>query len=185
MPRSSARTVDEYVASLPAERGRVIAALRQLIVDRLPEGFEECMGFGMISYVVPLARYPKTYNGQPLMLAAMASQQAYLSLYLMSVYGDPETERWFSEGFERAGKRLDMGKSCVRFKSLEDLPLELIGEAIGRVGVEQFISRYELARGAAGRGAAARGAAAGRARQPEQRASAPARKKAASKGARR
>jgi hypothetical protein len=73
--------VEEYVASLPPEWGRAVAALRQLIVERLPEGFEECMAFGMIGYVVPLSRYPKTYNGQPLMLAALASQKAYLSLY--------------------------------------------------------------------------------------------------------
>lgn len=141
--KSVASTVEEYVASLPPERGRAVAALRQLIVERLPDGFEECMAFGMIGYVVPLSRYPKTYNGQPLMLA---SQKAYLSLYLMSVYGDAETERWFADGFQRAGKRLDMGKSCVRFKSLEDLPLELIGEAIARVGVQQFISGYERTR---------------------------------------
>jgi hypothetical protein len=176
MVRSTARSVEDYVASLSADRGRTISELRQLIVDRLPEGFEECMGFGMISYVVPLARYPKTYNGQPLMLAALASQKAYLSLYLLSVYGDPDTERWFSDGFERAGKRLDMGKSCVRFKSLDDLPLELIGEAIGRVGMEQFIARYEAVRGAAGPRVAV-GA--------EQRASARARKKTTSKSARR
>jgi hypothetical protein len=156
MVRSAAATVKEYVASLPADRGRAITELRQLIVERLPEGFEECMSFGMIGYVVPLSRYPKTYNGQPLMLAALASQKAYLSLYLMSVYGDPETERWFAEGFRRAGKRLDMGKWCVRFKSLDDLPLELIGDAIGRVGVEQFVSMYEATRGAAAPGGVAR-----------------------------
>jgi len=173
MVRSLARTVEEYIAALPAERRRAIAELRQLIVECLPEGFEECMAFGMIGYVVPLSRYPKTYNGQPLMLAALASQKAYLSLYLMSVYGDPDTERWFSDGFRRAGKRLDMGKSCVRFKSLEELPLELIKETIGRVGVEQFISSYEAARGGA-----AQGGAAARSSKAAPRARAPARKKA-------
>ncbi|MEO8178344.1 MAG: DUF1801 domain-containing protein [Deltaproteobacteria bacterium] len=156
MVSSTASTVAEYIASLPAERGRAIAELRRLIVERLPQGFEECMAFGMIGYVVPFSRYPKTYNGQPLMLAALASQKAYLSLYLMSMYGDLETERWFADGFRRAGKRLDMGKSCVRFKSLEDLPLELIGDAIGRVGVEQFISICEAAHGGAAKGVAAR-----------------------------
>src|SRR5687767_5900113 len=103
MERSAASTVKEYIASLPPERARAIAELRQLIVEHLPEGIEECMAFGMIGYVVPLSRYPETYNGQPLMLAALASQKAYMSLYLMCVYGDPETQRWFAEGFRRAG----------------------------------------------------------------------------------
>lgn len=124
-----------------------MAALRQLILRRLPAGFEEGMEYGMISYVVPLSRYPETYNGKPLMLAALASQKQYMALYLMSVYGDAETERWFAEGFRRAGKRLDMGKSCVRFRALEALPLDVIGEAIARVSVAEYIAGYERVRG--------------------------------------
>ena len=137
----------DYLEALPEERRAAIAALRRLIIQRLPSGFEECMEFGMISYVVPLSRYPRTYNGKPLMLAALASQKQYMSLYLLAVYSDRETERWFVEGFERTGKRLNMGKSCVRFRSLADLPLDVIGDAIARVGVDDFIAQQETARG--------------------------------------
>ena len=145
MAASKAGTVASYLAELPAERREVLTELRQLILDRLPAGFEERMEFGMPSYVVPLARYPKTYNGRPLMLAALASQKQHMALYLLSVYGDPE--RWFSEAFQRAGKRLDMGKSCLRFKSLKELPLPVIGDAIERLGVDEFIALHERARG--------------------------------------
>ena len=147
--KKSAQTVASYLAELPEQRRVALAELRQLIQDHLPAGFEECMEFGMPSYVVPLARYPQTYNGRPLMLAALASQKQHMSLYLLGVYGDPETERWLSEAFRRAGKRLDMGKSCLRFKSLEELPLSVIGEVIERLDVDAFIALHERARGTA------------------------------------
>jgi hypothetical protein len=148
MVSSNALTPEAYLASLPADRRAILAELRRRIARRLPAGFEECMEFGMLAYVVPLSRYPETYNERPLMLAALASQKAYLSLYLMNVYGDRETERWLVEGFRRAGKPLLMGKSCIRFTSLEDLPLDVIEEAIARVGVDDFIALHEAARGA-------------------------------------
>lgn len=184
MLSSAAQTVASYLASLPEQRREPIARLRQLISKRLPAGFEECMEYGMISYVVPLSRYPKTYNGKPLALASLASQKQYMSLYLMSVYGDPETERWLSESFQRAGKRLDMGKSCVRFKSLEDLPLDVIGDVIARVSLDQYIARYERARGLT---VQARVAGAGRAAPATKQATArngTRKKKAAKKAAR-
>jgi hypothetical protein len=104
------------------------------------------MNWGMLSYEVPLSRYADTYNGQPLPYAALASQKRYMSLYLNSVYGDPATERWFTDRYEASGKRLDMGKSCVRFKHLDDLPLDLIAETIARTPVDDFIRRYETSR---------------------------------------
>jgi hypothetical protein len=104
------------------------------------------MEFGMIGYVVPLKTYSDTYNKRPLMYAALASQENYMSLYLMNVYGDRETEAWFTERFRASGKKLDMGKSCVHFKRLDDLPLELIGEVIARTSVAGFIERYEASR---------------------------------------
>src|SRR5690606_32559995 len=113
------------------------------------KGYEEAMQYGMIGYCVPLSRYPDTYNGQPLGIAALASQKQYMSLYLMAVYGDPKTEAWFRDAFAKAGKKLDMGKSCVRFKTLEDLPLDVIGQAIARVSVEQYIARVESVQGSA------------------------------------
>ena len=105
------------------------------------------MAFGMIAWYVPLDRFPNTYNGQPLGLVALASQKSYLSLYLNSVYGDPETETWFRERYAASGKTLDMGKSCVRFKRVEDLPLDVIGETIARADLDAFLARYAAARG--------------------------------------
>ena len=100
----------------------------------------------MIGYVVPLDSYPETYNRQPLGYVALASQKNYMSLYLMNVYGDEEAERWFTERYRASGKKLDMGKSCVRFKSLQDLPIDLIGAAVARTTVDEFIKRYEVSR---------------------------------------
>lgn len=104
------------------------------------------MDFGMLAYVVPLKRYPKTYNGRPLMIAALASQKNAMSAYLMCVYGDPKTRAWFQSAWKKSGKKLDMGKSCLRFKSADELPLDLIGQAIARVSVDEFIGFYERSR---------------------------------------
>ena len=147
MVSSAAKTPAAYLASLPADRREAIAAVRDVVRANLPPGYEEGMQFGMIGWVVPLERFPDTYNGQPLPLAGLASQKRYMSLYLNTVYGDPDTERWFRERFAASGKRLDMGKSCVRFRRLEDLPLDVIGEAIARVPLEQYVARYAAVRG--------------------------------------
>ena len=141
-------TVEEYIAGLPEGRAEQITRLRELILQRLPEGYAEEMDFGMIAYVIPLEIYPDTYNGHPLMYAALASQKRHMSLYLMNVYGDCETQRWFTEGFAAAGKKLDMGKACVRFRNMDDLPLELIGEAIARTSVAEYIANYQASRAA-------------------------------------
>ena len=135
MARTEAHTVNGYLSELPPERREAIDALRRVILDHLPEGFEESMQFGMIGYVIPLERYPVTYNQQPLMYAALASQKNYMSLYLMNIYGDAEDRQWFIDEFRASGKRLDMGKSCIRFKKLEELPIELVGKAIARTSV--------------------------------------------------
>ena len=146
MARTKAQTVSGYLAELPPDRREAIAALRRVILDHLPEGFEETMQFGMIGYVIPLERYPVTYNQQPLSYAALASQKNYMSLYLMNIYGDSEAQQWFTDEYRASGKKLDMGKSCVRFKKLADLPLELIGQAIARTSVDGFIELYEASR---------------------------------------
>ncbi len=138
--------VEDYIAGLAEARKEPIASLRRLILAHLPDGYAEEMGFGMINYVIPLQDYPKTYNGHPLMYAALASQKNYMSLYLMNVYGDAETQQWFTEGFAASGKRLNMGKSCVRFKKLDDLPLDLIGKTIARTTPAEWISKYEESR---------------------------------------
>ncbi len=145
--QSKSTTVDEYLASLPEDRRHALEAVREVILQNLPPGYEEGMQYGMISYCIPLSRYPKTYNGQPLGYAALASQKNYMSVYLMNVYGDETIERWFREEYQKSGKKLDMGKSCVRFKKLEDLPLDVIGKAVALASVEEFIHRYERIRG--------------------------------------
>ena len=144
---SSAQTVEEYLAELAPNRREAINAVRKVILDNLPAGYEEVMQFGMIGYVIPLERYPVTYNKQALQYAALASQKHYMSVYLMNVYGDPDAEQWFAEQYRASGKKLDMGKSCVRFKKLDDLPLDLIGRAIARTPVDEYIAVYEAARG--------------------------------------
>ncbi len=146
MARSTAQEVKVYLSELPDDRRENVKAVRELILNHLPAGYEEIMQHGMISYVVPLERYPKTYNKLPLVYASLASQKNYMSLYLMGVYADPQTEKWFTKSYKETGKRLDMGKSCVRFKGIEDLPMELIGEAVARTTVDEFIGLYEASR---------------------------------------
>jgi hypothetical protein len=146
MAQSAALTVVDYLAELSPERRQAIAAVRHTVLENLPDGYEEVMASGMIGYVIPLERYPKTYNKLPLVYAALASQKQYMSLYLMNVYGDQDTERWFNDAYKATGKKLDMGKSCVRFKTLNDLPLDVIGQAVARTPLETFIQRYEASR---------------------------------------
>lgn len=140
-------TVDEYLAGLPPDRRMAVEAVRDVVRDNLADGFEEGIEFGMIAWYVPLATFPDTYNGRPLGLAALANQKNYIALYLNTVYGDPDTERWFRARWATTGKRLDMGKSCVRFRRLDDLPLEVIGETIARTTVDSFLDRYREVRG--------------------------------------
>ena len=146
MARGGVSTVGAYLAGLPAERREAIASVRRVILKHLPPGYEETMQYGMISYVVPRSRLSNTYNSLPLAIASLASQKSYMSLYLMAVYGDPPTASWFGRRFAESGKKLDLGKSCVRFRGVEDLPLDVIGEAIARVPVDRFVALYEASR---------------------------------------
>ena len=141
--KSNAKTVKEYISSLPSERLQAIEAVRKVILDNLPSGYIESLNWGMISYEIPLETYPNTYNKQPLQYAALASQKYYMSLYLMNTYWDKVIEEWFIEKYKASGKKLNMGKSCVRFKKLTDLPLDLIAETIARTSVDDFIRHYE------------------------------------------
>ncbi|WP_433270506.1 iron chaperone [Actinosynnema sp. CS-041913] len=144
MARSDAATVEEYLAELPADRRAVVAAVRDVILANLPPGYDEGMAWGMITYSVPLSRSGKTYNGQPLAYVSLASQKNHLSLYLMGVYGEHEQE--FRAAFEATGRKLDMGKSCVRFKRLDDLPLDVIGREVARRPVDEFVAKASAAR---------------------------------------
>ena len=142
--RSDAPTVDAYLDDLPGDRREAIAAVRSVILEHLPDGFEEGMQYGMIGYYVPLDRFPDTYNGQPLSVAGLASQKRHMALYLMGVYGSDDA--WFRERWEGTGHKLNMGKSCVTFRRLDDVPLEVVGEAIARTSVDDLIAAHEQAR---------------------------------------
>ena len=148
--QSDANTVEEYLNELPEERRGAIEEVRRTILNNLPEGYEEVMNWGMITYQVPLERYPDTYNGKPLMYAALASQKRHMALYLSAIYMDPAEHARFEEEYRTSGKRYDAGKSCVRFRRLEDLPLDLIGRSIAAYPVDEFLRRVE--EGRTGRG---------------------------------
>ena len=144
--RSEATTVDQYLAELPDDRRAAIETVRDAIVANLPPGFQEGMNFGMIVYELPLETFPDTYNGQPLMYAALASQKNHMAVYLTAVYSNENSRESFLERYRETGKRLDMGKSCVRFRKLDDLPVDLIGETIASMDVNTFIENYESSR---------------------------------------
>ena len=141
--QSDATTAAQYLAELPADRRTAIEAVRQAILAHLPVGYEEAINWGMITYQVPLDRYPNTYNGQPLAYAALASQKNYMAVYLSGIYMDDAARQRFEAAYRATGKRYDVGKSCVRFRKLDDLPLALIGESIAWLGVDEYIVRVE------------------------------------------
>jgi Domain of unknown function (DU1801) len=144
--KNSATTVEEYLQSLPTDRREAINAVRKAILGRLPEGYVECMSYGMIGYVVPHSLYPAGYHCDPklpLPYACLGSQKNHMALHLMTVYGDPAMEKWFRKTWIDAGKKLDMGKACVRFRKLEDVPLDVVGQLIARVPVKEYIFRVE------------------------------------------
>ncbi|WP_310555050.1 DUF1801 domain-containing protein [Flavobacterium sp.] len=147
--QSDARTPDQYIAELPNDRRKVIERLRKVSRDNLPEGFKEVMGYGMMGYVVPHELYPNGYHcdpKQPLPFYGFASQKNSVNIYHMAVYADKKLYDWFVSEFPKYSKaRLDMGKSCVRFKKLDDIPYDLIGKLLSKVTVEDWISMYENA----------------------------------------
>lgn len=137
--QSNAKTVEEYMDEIPAERKEQLNPVRDVILKNLPDGFEECMNWGMITYEVPLSYYPYTYNKKPLLYAALASQKNHMAVYLSGIYCNDELRLKFENDYKASGKKMNMGKSCVRFRKLEDLPLNVIGDAIGAVTIEQFV----------------------------------------------
>jgi hypothetical protein len=146
MVSSKALTVDEYLAELPPERRSIVASVRDLVRRNLPDGYRETMNWGMISYEIPLERYPVTYNKQPLGYAALAAQKNNYTLYLNHVYQSDERKKWLEREFTKAGKKLDMGKSCLHFKRLEDLPLDVIARVVASTPPEKLIEQYEASR---------------------------------------
>ncbi len=144
--RSDAASVEDYLESLSEGRRAALSEIREVILANLAPGFEEVMNWGMITYQVPLATNPDTYNGKPLMYAGLASQKRHMAVYLTSVYQDEGVKASFVERYRATGKRLDMGKSCVRFRRIDDLPLSLIGGVIGAMTVDEFVAMERAAR---------------------------------------
>lgn len=181
--QSKAATVEKYLASLPSERREALEAVRAVFRKNLDKNIEEGMQYGMIGYYVPHRVFPAGYHcdpKQPLPYAGMASQKSHMSLYLMCVYGeDNDVRPWFLDAWKQTGKKLDMGKACIRFKKVEDLALDVIAETIRRVTAKKYIERYEqvLASGAKGRTAktAASGATKAKRRASEEKGSSTAR----------
>lgn len=144
--QSKATTVAHYLQELPADRRKEIEAVRKVVLEHLPQGYEEGMQYSMIGYYVPHSLYPKGYHcdaKQPLPFAALASQKGHLSLYLMCSYMSEDDTDWMKKEFEKAGKKLDMGKSCIRFKKADDLALEVVGKAIAAWPVKRYVEVYE------------------------------------------
>jgi uncharacterized protein YdhG (YjbR/CyaY superfamily) len=142
-------TVQEYIEALPENRKPVIEKMREVILANLPDGFEEQISYGMISYVVPLSRFPQGYRakkGEPLPFISLASQKNYLALYHMGLYGNPKLEEWFVKEYaEQVPTKLDMGKSCIRFKNPDHIPYDLIAELCQKITVDEYITAYEQA----------------------------------------
>ena len=150
--QSKAATVEEYLKELPEDRRAAISKVRQVIRKNLPKGITEGMQYGMIGYSVPHKIYPAGYHcdpKQPLPFAGLASQKNHMSFYLCSIYQNTELEQWMRAQFAAKGKKLDMGKGCIRFRKVEDLPLDVIGEVVGRVPLADVIANYEAQRVAA------------------------------------
>lgn len=146
MVQSAATTVAQYLRELPPERRRLVAAARKLVNDHLPAGYREGMQYGMIGWYIPLSRYPETYNKQPLGYVALAAQKHYTTLYLMGVYAGAPAEKRLREAYRKAGKKLDLGKCCLRFRSWDDLVPEAVAAAIASTPPEAFIATYEASR---------------------------------------
>ncbi len=143
MASSKATTVSEYLDELPADKKNEISKVRSAVRKNLPKGYKEAMDWGMITWQIPMSRYSRTYNNRPLYVAGLAAQKNYIALYLVGPYAEPDQLKTLQKGFEKAGKKLDMGKSCVRFKKADDLPLDVIGEVIAATPPEKLIELNE------------------------------------------
>ncbi len=153
--KSSATTVRDYLASLPADRRAGIEAVRKVILKNIDKDYDESMLYGMIGYAVPHRVWPLGYHcdpKKPLMMAALSSQKDNMTVYLMSVYGDKAERAWFQNAWAKTGKKLNMGGSCIRFKKLEDAALDVIGEAIRRTPAKAYVNNYVKLLASTGRG---------------------------------
>ncbi len=145
--QSKATSPDQYIKELPEERKGVMSKLRKIVLDNLPEGFEETMNYGMLGYVVPHSKYPNGYHADPklpLPFINLASQKNHIGFYHMGIYSDPELLEWFTEEYPKhVSGKLDMGKSCIRFKNINKIPYELLGELVTKISSDEWIKTYE------------------------------------------
>src|ERR1043166_1496764 len=151
----TASTVAQYLAALPGDRRAALGAVRKVINENLPDGYEEGIQYGMISWYVPLSMYPAGYGENPkvpLPLVALASQKSGMVLHFLCFYGHPTLSTWFVSEYNKSGKKLDMGKGCVRFKELDDLAIDVVGRTVARVPVEEHTANYRAARALLGKG---------------------------------
>lgn len=184
--QSKAKSVAEYLASLPPDRRAAIAAVREVILKNLDKDYAEGMQSGMIGYFIPHSVYPPGYHcdpKSPLPFAGLASQKNHMSVYLMAIYGNPAEEKRLRDQFAKAGKKADMGKCCIRFRKLEDLPLGAIGEAVRRMPASRYIALYEKAIRSVSKAATARAARQDAAKAGPARKAASTRRKPAKVGA--
>lgn len=143
---TAVQSVDGFLSALPEEERKVLSTVRDTIKANLPAGYEEVVQGKLIAYIVPLSLTGKTYNGHPLWYAALASQKNYFTLHLMSAYGHKGSLEHLETGFKKAGKKLDMGKACIRFRRIDDLPLDVIGENVARIPVDGYVKSYHASR---------------------------------------
>ena len=147
--QSKASSPEEYIAEMPADRQQAFKKLRAVIKKNLPEGFQEVMGYGMIGYVVPHSKYPAGYHCNPklpLPFMNIASQKNFIAVYNMAIYSSPAILKWFTKAHAKASsKKLDMGKSCLRYKKPEDIPFDVIGQLASRITPDEWIATYEKA----------------------------------------
>lgn len=149
--QSKATTVEQYLRELPDNRRDQIKQVREVILQYLPNDYEEVMNWGMITYQVPFSICPDTYNNQPLLYAALASQKNHMAVYLSGVYCNDDSRLEFEEAYKASGKKLDMGKSCVRFRNIDNLPLDVIGQSIATYTAKEFADMYKAGRKSRGK----------------------------------
>jgi hypothetical protein len=140
--QSKAATVADYLAELPDDRRKTIAATRALVRKHLPKGYKEMMLWGAITWVVPTSKLKETYNGQPLCYAALAAQKNFNTLYLLTAYSSKNQYAWLKDEFKKAGKKFDMGKSCLHFKTIDDLVPAAVGKVLGTLTPDQYVKVY-------------------------------------------
>jgi len=147
--QSSAKTVNDYMEELPEEKKAALSELRKVMLKNLPKGFKEEISYGMIGYVIPHSKYPNGYHCDPKMplpFVSIASQKNFVAVYHMGIYADPKLLKWFTDEYPKhSGAKLDMGKSCIRFKKPDKIPFKLIGELVSKMSPDQWIKMYEQA----------------------------------------